>query len=112
MLSPAHQWLFSPFDQALGHCRRYDKRSLLRATPPGSICERLIYLDSISLLVFGVNRLFLKQSMPTLRQVRLWDRIFVALSRLLDPLLRYRAGKTILAVWKLAENESAGSART
>ena len=64
------------------------------------ICERLAYLDSLSLVVFGLNRLFLKQSMPKLRQVKLWDRIFVPLSRILDPLLRYRVGKTVLAVWR------------
>ena len=28
ILSPAHQWLFTPFDQAIGHYRRYSKSSL------------------------------------------------------------------------------------
>jgi SAM-dependent methyltransferase len=98
VLSPAHQWLFSPFDRALGHLRRYDRRSLREIAPAGLVCERLIYLDSISLIVFGLNRLILRQRMPTQRQVQLWDRILVLLSRVLDPLLRYCVGKTVLAV--------------
>ncbi len=28
VLSPAHQWLFSPFDAALGHVRRYTRKTL------------------------------------------------------------------------------------
>ena len=51
-----------------------------------------------SLIVFGLNRLILRQRMPTQRQVQLWDRILVLLSRVLDPLLRYCVGKTVLAV--------------
>jgi 2-polyprenyl-3-methyl-5-hydroxy-6-metoxy-1,4-benzoquinol methylase len=36
VLAPAHQYLFSPFDVAVGHHRR-DERTALRAqTPPGS----------------------------------------------------------------------------
>ena len=103
VLSPAHQWLFSPFDRALGHLRRYNRRLLREIIPAGLEYERLVYLDSVSLVVFGLNRLLLRQKMPTQRQVRLWDRILVPLSRVLDPLLRYRAGKTVLAVLRQPE---------
>lgn len=100
VLSPAHQWLFSPFDAALGHLRRYDRQMLRQIAPPGLTCERLAYLDSISLAVFGVNKLLLQQSMPTPHQIRLWDRFLVPPSRVVDPLLGYRVGKTILGVWR------------
>lgn len=106
VLSPAHQWLFSPFDEALGHMRRYDRRSLQQIAPPGLICEKLAYLDSLSLVVFGLNKLLLKQSMPKQRQVKLWDSVLVPLSRMLDPLLRYRVGKTILCVWRMPEGSN------
>ena len=105
VLSPAHQWLFSPFDEVLGHVRRYDRRSLQSIAPADLTCERMAYLDSLSLAVFGLNRLLLKQSMPKQGQVKLWDSILVPLSRALDPVLRYRVGKTILAVWKRAAEE-------
>src|SRR5262249_53136043 len=33
VLGPAHPWLFSPFDRAIGHYRRYTKSSLRALTP-------------------------------------------------------------------------------
>jgi len=42
----------------------------------------------------------LQQSMPTPHQIRLWDRFLVPPSRVVDPLLGYRVGKTILGVWR------------
>ena len=46
------------------------------------------------------NRLLLRQAMPTERQILLWDRVMIPCSRLIDPLIRYRIGKSILAVWE------------
>ncbi len=34
-LSPAHQWLFTPFDRAIGHYRRYTRRGLGALAPEG-----------------------------------------------------------------------------
>src|SRR5262249_2632176 len=45
VLSPAHQWLFSPFDQSIGHYRRYNKRMLAEVAPPALRQVRLWYLD-------------------------------------------------------------------
>ena len=33
VLAPAHDWLFSPFDDAIGHFRRYNSASLRALTP-------------------------------------------------------------------------------
>ena len=99
MMSPAHQWLFSPFDRAIGHFRRYDRKGLQRLTPQGLTLRRLRYLDSGGLLASLVNRFLLRSSTPGVRQIRVWDQILVRLSRLLDPLLGYRVGKSICAVW-------------
>ena len=35
VLSPAHQWLFTEFDRAIGHYRRYSARSLREIIPKG-----------------------------------------------------------------------------
>lgn len=99
-LSPAHQWLFTPFDRAIGHCRRYTRATLGSLTPPGLRLVRLDYLDSVGFFASLANRLLLSQAMPTPRQVAFWDNILVRLSVGLDPLLRYRAGKSVLAVWQ------------
>jgi SAM-dependent methyltransferase len=100
VLAPAHQRLFTEFDRAVGHFRRYDKRTLAAVGPPGLERERLFYLDSVGLCASLANRLFLRQGQPTLAQIRLWDRAMVPLSRILDPLLFRRAGKTVVGVWR------------
>ena len=61
---------------------------------------RLHYLDSIGMLASLGNRLILKSSMPTRRQIALWDRLMVPISRLADPLLGHRLGKSVLGVWQ------------
>lgn len=100
VLAPAHQSLFSPFDAAVGHFRRYDKARLQALTPPGLALVRLEYLDSTGWLLSLLNRLVLKSSAPTRRQVLTWDRYFIPVSRLLDPAIGRRAGKSVLAVWR------------
>jgi SAM-dependent methyltransferase len=100
VLAPAHQWLFTPFDEAIGHYRRYTKSTLRKAGPPGFALRRLVYLDSIGLLASLGNRLVLKSSMPNPAQIAVWDRLMVPLSRLVDPLLGYSLGKSALAVWR------------
>jgi SAM-dependent methyltransferase len=99
VLSPAHQWLFSPFDAAIGHYRRYNRSMLRDISPEGLTIRRLRYLDSCGLIASASNLLFLKQSMPTKLQLKLWDSFIVPISRILDPLVLYGIGKSILAVW-------------
>jgi SAM-dependent methyltransferase len=100
VLAPAHQALFNPFDAALGHYRRYDRSSLAACSPPSARLEKMWYLDSMGLLASGANKLVLRQRLPTRRQIAFWDRYIVPASRVLDPVIGYRAGKSILAVWR------------
>jgi SAM-dependent methyltransferase len=100
VLSPAHQMLYTPFDRAIGHFRRYDKASMKAILLPGLKLQRSFYLDSVGLLASLGNRLLLKSSMPTPKQIWLWDRLMVPLSRWLDPILGFRIGKSIVAIWQ------------
>jgi 2-polyprenyl-3-methyl-5-hydroxy-6-metoxy-1,4-benzoquinol methylase len=100
VLSPAHQWLFSEFDRAIGHFRRYTRASLKAITPQGATIERLVYLDSVGLLASLGNRVLLKKAMPTPRQIGIWDGVMVPLSRALDLVLLHGLGKSVLAVWR------------
>ena len=104
VLSPAHPFLFTPFDSAIGHFRRYTRDSLRQAAPPQLALRKLIYLDSAGMLASLGNRLLLRSAMPTEKQILAWDRFLVPISRVLDPLLDGRAGKSVLGVWTLGES--------
>ena len=105
VLAPAHAWLFSPFDQAIGHFRRYTAPALTELTPPGVWMVKAFYLDSVGLLASAANRLLLQQSLPTDRQIQTWDRFMVPCSRLLDPLTGYLVGKSVVAVWQRSSQD-------
>ena len=100
VLSPAHPWLFTPFDAAIGHFRRYNRPSLRGVSPPGLRLERMIYLDSAGLLLSGANLLLLRQSMPTKAQLRIWDEWVIPVSRILDRCLFHQVGKSIVGIWR------------
>jgi len=99
ILSPAHQFLYTNFDRVIGHHRRYTKPSLLRAAGNLLTLERLFYLDSFGIAA-SLSNTFLKQSMPRLWQIKVWDRCLVPCSRVFDPLLGRTVGKTIIGVWR------------
>jgi hypothetical protein len=100
VLSPAHQSLFTPFDKAVGHYRRYSLPALQALCPPGLVPVRFAYLDSFGLLASLGNLLVLKRGMPTKAQIAFWDNNLVRLSQLADPLLGYRLGKSVLGIWR------------
>jgi SAM-dependent methyltransferase len=100
VLSPAHQRLYNPFDSTVGHFRRYNRPMLRNISPAGLRLIRLRYLDSVGLCASAANLLFLRQSVPTKAQLRFWDNWIVPVSRVLDKLFLYSAGKSILAIWQ------------
>lgn len=101
ILAPAHQWLYSEFDRAIGHFRRYTKKRLRSILPPEFRAERLWYLDSVGMLASIANRLLLRSGTPSPGQIRLWDNWMVRTSVMLDPLLGYQLGKTVICVARL-----------
>jgi 2-polyprenyl-3-methyl-5-hydroxy-6-metoxy-1,4-benzoquinol methylase len=98
ILVPAHQFLFSPFDEAIGHFRRYDRPQLKSVIPDGYDIVKAEYLDAVGLLASLTNKLFLKQSYPTLKQILFWDKYIVSTSRLVDKLVFQNLGKSVLLV--------------
>ena len=100
VLSPAHPWLYSEFDRRIGHFRRYDAAMISAISPPELSIERLHYLDAAGMLASACNRLLLHQDSPSLRQVHVWDRWLVPISRRLDGLMGHQVGRSLLAVWR------------
>jgi len=100
VLAPAHNWLFTPFDEQIGHYRRYCRRSLGALTVAGLKIKSLRYVDSVGMVASLANRLVLSASMPTDRQIQVWDQCMVPLSRVSDRLLMGSLGKSVIGVWE------------
>jgi SAM-dependent methyltransferase len=100
ILSPALPALFSPFDAAIGHHRRYTRESI-RAIAPNDLEESsCVYLDWAGALVSLGNRLLLRSAAPKKGQILFWDRFLVPISRLTDVILGHFIGRSILVVWR------------
>jgi SAM-dependent methyltransferase len=100
VLSPALQALYSPFDAAIGHFRRYTRRTLAAAAPPGVATEASFYLDAAGAALSLANRLLLRQAQPTAAQIATWDRFVIPVSRVLDHLARPLLGRSVVTVWR------------
>lgn len=100
VLSPAFNFLYSPFDRSIGHHRRYDRKMLNGLTPPGCKVEQMIYLDSVGMATSFVNRILLSQSMPTVEQIKFWDAYIIPVARQMDRFINYSLGRSILGIWK------------
>jgi len=106
VLAPAFQSLYSRFDEAIGHYRRYTASQLKSITPTNMELVNIQYLDSTGFFSSLANRLMLKQSYPTANQISFWDKWMIPVSRITDNILLHSFGKTILAIWKKDNNES------
>jgi hypothetical protein len=98
IIVPAHQYLFSPFDRKIGHHRRYNKELLKSIIPNDLSIEKLYYLDSVGFFLSLFNKYFLKQSLPTRKQIQFWDSFIIPISKILDPLLGFNFGKSLLLI--------------
>ena len=99
VLAPAHQFLFSEFDAAIGHHRRYNAASLAAVTPRHCRLQACFMLDSAGFFASLANRFMLAEAMPSPRQIALWDKVLVPVSRILDNVTARKFGKSIVAVW-------------
>ncbi len=102
VLAPAHQFLFSAFDAAIGHHRRYDRAGLCALTPDRCRLDAFLMLDCAGFFASLANRLMLRAALPSPRHIAVWDKLLVPISRRLDPLTGHKFGKTALAVWRAA----------
>ena len=100
VLAPAHAWLYTAFDEAIGHHRRYTRRTLRAIVPDGFEEVQVRYLDAVGMFASVGNRLLLRAAMPTARQIAVWDRCLVSCSRWIDPVTFGRIGKSVFGVWR------------
>lgn len=98
ILAPAHNFLYSPFDRRIGHYRRYNKSMLNNITPDGFKVIDIKYLDSVGFFASLVNKVFLRESEPSLLSILFWDRCLVRASMFFDVFFQYFFGRSILVV--------------
>ncbi len=100
VLSPAFQHLFSPFDKAIGHCRRYNKKMFRKIVPADLKPVNIKYYDSTGYFASLMNKALLHQKYPTQKQVNFWDSYLVPVSKITDKIFFHSFGKSIIAVWR------------
>ncbi len=104
VISPAHQFLYSPFDREVGHFRRYSEKGLNRICPNDFFIRESGYLDSAGFFLSLTNKVMLHKNMPSSQQIAFWDKYIVPISIRLDKLLFFRFGKTVYSVFKKVKN--------
>lgn len=100
VLAPAHPYLMSPFDEAIGHFRRYHVKSLGALTPKDTRKLKSLYIDSAGLFASVANKWLLRQTMPTKKQIMFWDRFLVPISTVTDKILFHKVGKSVIGIWE------------
>lgn len=100
ILAPAFQSLYSPFDKAIGHHRRYNRKKLRTIKPNDLEIISNRYYDSAGYFASVMNKFFLKQKYPSLKQILFWDKWMVPLSTITDKLFFHSFGKSIISIWK------------
>lgn len=100
VVAPAHPWLFSAFDRAVGHYRRYSKADFVSFRVEGLDRVTAFYLDSVGMAASLANRWFVRRPVPDAGGIRLWDRVVIPLSRVFDLLTFHCMGKSLVGVWR------------
>jgi 2-polyprenyl-3-methyl-5-hydroxy-6-metoxy-1,4-benzoquinol methylase len=101
VLAPAFQLLYNRFDKAVGHYRRYSKRTLRNIIALRSLSEkRMMYLDFFGVLLILTNKILFRKTYPSKTTIVVWDQIFIPMSRIADKLFKYSIGKSVIGVWQ------------
>mgnify|MGYP001196157089 FL=1 len=99
ILVPAHNKLYSKFDKAVGHFRRYEMNFFKNLEIENSKKHKLIYLDAMGYFLYFLNKFFFKEEVyPSKLKIFIWDKIFTPITIFLDKILMHKFGKNILYV--------------
>ena len=99
ILVPAHQKLFSKFDKAVGHFRRYNKKFFVNYKNNKIKSKKIFYLDSCGMILYFLNSFFKSNEIyPSKFKIFIWDKIFTPITFFLDYFLFYKVGKNILCI--------------
>ena len=101
ILVPAHQNLYSKFDKAVGHCKRYDANFFKNINIDNLKIKKLIFLDLLGYMLYFFNKIFFKKEEYTSKiKILIWDKIFIPITIILDFITMYKFGKNILCIYE------------
>ena len=99
LLVPAHNKLYSKFDEAVGHHRRYQIDFFNKTKLKNGKLVDVYYLDCFGYFLYFINSFFFKEEIyPSKLKIFIWDKIFTPASILFDFLFRYKFGKNIMCI--------------
>jgi SAM-dependent methyltransferase len=98
LVVPAHQRLYGTMDRAIGHYRRYDKRTMKRKLAGAGLEPVLLkYINALGALGWFLNGRILRQQVPSSGQLRSFNRL-VPLLRRVEGVVDMPVGISLLAV--------------
>jgi len=101
ILVPAHNKLYSKFDKAIGHIKRYDVNFFKSLKFDKAKVTDLYYLDSFGYFLYFLNNTFFKEeTYPSKFKIFVWDKLFTPFSVILDRILNYKFGKNVMCIIK------------
>ena len=99
ILVPAHNNLYSEFDKAIGHFRRYEIKYFKNLKVNNSKLIKLNFLDAAGYFLYYINKIFFKKEVyPSKLKIYIWDKFFTPITFILDKILFYKFGKNILYI--------------
>ena len=100
-LVPAHNKLYSKFDKAVGHFKRYEMDFFKKLNISNAKIVDLYFLDFTGYILYYLNKIFFKEEeYPSKLKILIWDKIFTPLTVILDFFLGYKFGKNIMCIIK------------
>lgn len=101
---PSFMSLYSKFDKAVGHFKRYVKNDFFKFDLNGSKIVKMFYLDSSGYIIYRMFSFFLNSEYPNKYLILIWDKIFIPFSFILDKILLYKIGKNLISI--IQKNDS------
>jgi len=96
---PAHQFLTSSMDRAVGHCRRYTRKILTQTAERAglSVVKPARYADSLGFMFSLLYKFTVRDASLGVSSVKFFDAIF-PITRLIDPVFARVFGKNVWIV--------------
>ncbi len=99
LLVPAFQFLYGSVDRALGHYRRYTRKTLLPIMQrAGFLIERSFYMNVVGMGGWFWNNRIIKRSEESGKQIGIFDRYVAPLAEFTERLFPPPAGLSLIAI--------------